>query len=283
MDVVSKQRRFSNGVLISLGILLIGYLLNPIIGTIGLVRLVWPQNLYFLLILSTLGLCIGIISDSGFIKRITDGSFVTAAGSVLFVLALHIFIWPERAAGVIPISLFETPALFLSVFLSIVVGAYIGKSLAEFKKDWSGVLVVVALLLFCYSTVMAQRDYYKLSMRIGEDRALFEAEDDSGKYYRLPFAVKLLANNENPNIQNEIGIEAKVRFFNTVSDYKDVLLNDCNNYRLKGWVISKKNESGRNADQLKLADLSLVFDRWIELKYISLGLLIVSLLLRFKY
>lgn len=275
MDENSKGRGYLTGILVMLGILLIGYVLNPIVGVLGIVRLIWPQNLYFIALLMTTGVAIGLLSESAG-KKATNSSFMMPSFLALGICAFLVFVWPNGVENVIINKVLTTPALILSVFVYLNGGIYVAVKMRNFRKSWAKVLLLFTFLAFTYSTVVSQHDYYHLSMRIGEERALFEAEAEDGKFYRLPFAVKLLPGDENSK-------ECLVRFFSTVQDFSDVSLNGENNYRLKGWDVRLKNVSDVTVDSSKLVDLQLIFDRWIELKFISLGLLIISLIIRLKY
>ncbi len=275
MDEISKLRGYLWGVLIMLGIVLVGYALNPVIGVLGIVQLVWPQNLYFVVLLAGVGMALGMLSESVRLKA-TNIGLILPSFMALGALALIVFIWPNGIGSLFINILLATPGFFLFVFVFLSGGAFIASKLSSLKKSWAPIVVMLSFLLFCYSTVVTQRDYYQLSMRIGEERALFEAEDTDGKFYRLPFAIKLLP--------VEDGIDkTMVRLFNTVQDFKDVAIDNETDYRLKGWVIGLKKQVDEVVEMNRLVDLSLVFDRWIELKYISLGLLIVSLLIRLRY
>ncbi|MCG8581610.1 MAG: hypothetical protein MI866_16915 [Bacteroidales bacterium] len=273
MDEKSIRRGYLTGILVMAGIILIGYFLNSIIGILGLVSMIWPQNLYFIVLLTGIGLTLGLMSKS-LNKTVTDVRILLPSVIALGILATIVLIKPNGLENGIVSRLLATPALFLSVFVFVGAGAFISAKLRSFKKNWSQILALGAFLLFCYATVVSQHDYYQLSMRIGVERTLFEAEDDNGKYYRLPFAVKLMPNEDGLS-------KSMVRIFNTVDDFMDVRLSSADNYRLKGWDI-RLNENS-DASSSEQVDLKLVFDRWIELKYISCGLLIISLLIRLKY
>ncbi|WP_430816239.1 hypothetical protein [Carboxylicivirga sp. RSCT41] len=272
MDEKSNRRGYLFGILVAVGIVVIGYILNPIIGILGIVNLLWPQNLYFVLLLAGIGMVLGLMSES-VTKKVTNHKMLLPSVVALGILAVFVLLKPNGFDSIIMNKMLATPALLLSIVVFVAGGAFVSAKLRFFKNNWSQILSMIAFLLFSYSTVVSQHDYYRLSMRIGTDRTLFEAEDSNGKYYRLPFAVKLL-----PEVEG--GSETLVRFFKTVDDFIDVNMNSTGNYRLKGWDIRKDNASEVNSGHI---DLKLIFDRWIELKYISLGLLIISLIIRLKY
>jgi cation transporter-like permease len=275
MDEKSNRRGYQIGILIMMGILLFGYASNSIVEALGIVKMHWPQNLYFIILLSAIGVTLGIMSDS-VSNKVTNIKVLLPSIIVLGSLAVLVFLKPNGYESIILNKLLATPALFLSVYIFVTGAAFVSAKLRFIKQTWANVLTMLTFLLFSYSTIIAQQDYYKLSMQIGEERALFEAEDDEGKFYRLPFAVKLLSSEEG------VGT-TMVRLFNTVEDFKDVALRGDNDYRLKGWIIKLEDESSNENEKYRLVGLNLVFDRWIELKYISLGLLIVCLIIRLKF
>ncbi len=282
MENASIQRGYFKGILITLALLLIGYVLNPILGSLKFIQLSWPQNLYFVLLISAIGIAVGVISDSEQIKSLAGKGVLLPAGLCLFVIGGVSFISPVNVHSVFVQQLLTTPAMLLAIFVFWAGGFYIGQNSQHLKKKWSGILLVIGILTFSFATVVGQYDYYKLAMRIGTDRALFDAENYSGRSYRLPFAVKLL---ENLGADDEgVGKQQFViRFFNTVEDYADVTLKATDSYHLKGWVIRLKAGEVLDDGSAQLIDLDLVFDRWIELKYISLGILLLGVGLKLKF
>ncbi|MBR8536242.1 hypothetical protein KDU71_11790 [Carboxylicivirga sediminis] len=283
MDDLSIKRGYLPGILISFGLLLIGYFLNPVLSTLGIAQLVWPQNLYFILLVAAIGLAVGIISDSEKVKFIGSKEILLPICIVAVFLGIQILIRPDGFEVSFVNRLRAVPAMLLAICAFFAGGVFIGLNSRQFKAKWSSLLIVIATLVFVFSTVVGQHDYYNLSMRTGADRALFEAEAESGKFYRLPFAVKLLGNEGvDESVISESG-EIKVRFFDTVSEYTDVVMGTDDVYNLKGWVVKRINTPVISEDSAELIDLSLVFDRWVELKYISLGLLLLSLGLKIKF
>ena len=283
MNGVSNKKGYLKGLLFALTVMVLGLVLNPLIGALSLAKLIWPQNLYFIIVLLVFGLAIGAISNSSLIRVVTESSFVSVLLLVLTVFSLGIFFMPDINSYALVLEYLSTPLFLLVVFAYLIGGAFVVCTVKFWRQKWSQILIVFAVLLFCFSTVASRYDYYNLSMRIGNDRALFEAEDANGKYYRLPFAVKLLVNNESSKSQGVSPASSIVRIFNTVSDYEDVTFSDDTQFRTKGWVINKDKHTKQDALQKEQAVLRLIFDRWIELKYISLVLLVVSLLLRIRY
>ncbi|MBS2211092.1 hypothetical protein KEM09_06755 [Carboxylicivirga mesophila] len=283
MDDLSIKRGYLSGILITIGLLLIGYFLSPVLSTLGIVQLVWPQNLYFILLVGAIGLAVGIISDSAKVKFVGGKEVLLPVGIAVAIFGIVILIRPDGLEISLINRLLTVPAMLLAVFAFFAGGVFLGVNSRQFKAKWSAFALVIATLVFVFSTVVGQHDYYNLSMRIGADRALFEAEAETGQFYRLPFAVKLLGNEGGEeSVVSESG-EIKVRFFDTVSEYTDVVMGTDDVHNLKGWVVKRINTPVISEDSAELIDLSLVFDRWVELKYISLGLLLLCLGLKIKF
>ncbi|WP_439183671.1 hypothetical protein [Carboxylicivirga taeanensis] len=281
MDDLSNMRGYLRGILVTLGLLLLGYILNPLLGTLKIVQLTWPHNLYFMALIGAIGLAVGIISDSNPVKILVSKTMLVPASLCIGVFGVLLFVQPQGYDSIVMNRLLETPVLFLSAFVFFAGGAYIGSNAGRWRHEWSGIMLVLTMLLFVFSTVVGQHDYYDLKMRIGTDRALFEAEDAAGVFYRLPFAVKLLSDDAQLEAGGDGAEETLVRVFNTVSDYKDVSL--ANGFQTKGWEVSLMDAAILNETTVELADVNLVFDRWIELKYISLVLLLISLAVKIKF
>lgn len=283
MEDISIKRGYLTGILITLGLLVVGYAIDPVVGTLKMMQLTWPQNLFFIMLISAIGLAIGVISDSEAIKRLTGSQTLVPMGIVLTMLGVTLLVNPHGFDVSFLDKLFSTPIMLLATVTSLLGGAYIGRSCRSFKSHWSGCLLVLAVLVFAFSTIVGQHDFYNLSMRIGTDRALFEAEGENGLYYRLPFAVKLLPGEVSEDGINKVSEATMIRFFDTVSEYEDVVMGTENDYRLKGWVVKLVDKETLGEDAKEFVDLNLVFDRWIELKYISLGLLLLSLIIKLKF
>ncbi len=279
MEDVSGKQGYLKGILVTIGLLFIGYLINPVFGALRITQLTWPQNLYFILLIIGIGLSVGAISDSKALKQWFGKAALVPAGVVIVLLGVGVLIFPGGLESSFYSKLYETPVVLLTLYVFLSGGIFMGYSCRSLKSEWSSCLLVVTLMVFSFSTVIGQHDYYNLTMRIGTDRALFEAEGQSGLYYRLPFAVKLLSAET-----NDVGGQtANIRFFDTVSEYEDVAIEDATDYRLKGWVVKLIEAKKEGDNSTEFVDLSLVFDRWIELKYIGLALLLISLLVKIKY
>ncbi|WP_430809812.1 MULTISPECIES: hypothetical protein [unclassified Carboxylicivirga] len=280
MEQGSGLRAMGQGIIVALCILVLGYVLNPFFGAVGLARLSWPNNLYLLILMVAIGLIVGFVYRSPLLNWMARGYFVTTLSGILGLGALTVFIWPSGVTNSVVQELLMTPFFLLLVIVYFIGGIYFARNIVQIKHRWTRLLMLIALLGFSYSTVASQRDYYSLNMRIGSERALFEADDAYGSYYRLPFAIKLLADEEVTSKNTE---EQVIRFFKTVSDYEDVRMAANDEYRLKGWKVKISSDQPGVLQEKKLVDLDLVFDRWMELKYISLLVLLVALLLRVKY
>lgn len=75
---------------------------------------------------------------------------------------------------------------------------------------------------------------------------------------------------------------AQVRLFEEVAVYNDHSLTRSEGIEYKGWDISVNHYDARFGEQSPVLDLNLVFDRWFEVKYIALSILILGLLMLIK-
>ncbi|GEM_PF-3998821 len=279
MEETSNRKGYLWGILLTLAILIIGYLINPVFGVLNLVKISWPTNLYFISLLLGIGIATGLISNSDRAKYVFSWAIILPVVTCLILFGGVILIWPDRVDHQFYQRMLSTPLFLIFVFSFYVTGAFIGLHIKELASVWRQVIFLLVALLFSFSTAVGQYDYYNLSVKIGPDRALFEAQDDVGKSYRIPFAIKLLNINRNTNeIVSELS-SAQIRLFETVDDFEDVILNRNDNYRIKGWSINLIDPNSESEVNPELLDLSLVFDRWIELKWISLILLLISFVL----
>ncbi|TRX71915.1 hypothetical protein [Carboxylicivirga sp. M1479] len=280
MEEISIKREYLKGTLILVAIVLLGLFLNSTIGLFGFVKMLWPQNLIVISIALVLGLCIGFIANSQRLWFFKSVAFILPTLMFLMVIGAWLMLHPDAVGKEWLSPLLQVPAFLAAVYVFLSSGIYVALNVSSFKNRWSSIVLSLVSLVFIFGTVVGKNDYYQLAMRIGSERAIFEANEvDGDEYYQLPFAVKLITSIVDESIESQIS-KASVRVFNTVEDFEDVELSLDNNFKIKGWVIalSQTQYYGSVADDL--VDIDLVFDRWIELKYFSLGFLLIGLILR---
>ncbi|MBS2099898.1 hypothetical protein [Carboxylicivirga linearis] len=71
---------------------------------------------------------------------------------------------------------------------------------------------------------------------------------------------------------------SQVRIFDTVSKYDDHILSPGQTQYFKGWEISVHSFDPRFGESSPLLVMDLVFDRWVEAKYIGLVILLLGLI-----
>ena len=244
------------------------------IERLGYAEIFWPSNLYLVLVVSTIGFVIGLIADK---LKVVDENVQLPLWMAAFIGGVIVMLFPGSANNELLKNIFLLPALFLALLVFALGAMYIGAHVKNIKSYWSRLLFTISILVFTFATLSGNRDYYDLSMRVGEDRALFEAYDSNGQPYRLPFAIKLI------NQFDEDSKIAVIRIFDTVTDYVDVDISMVDDHKTKGWIISLKGDNSTVLKSGGLLDVSLLFDRWVELKYISLVLLLIAFVITLKY
>nr|WP_321408055.1 hypothetical protein [uncultured Carboxylicivirga sp.] len=383
MEKNKKGTLWFSGILITLLLLAMGFLFDSVLGQFTLFKPLWPQNLYFFLVLLIIGMGIGVITDKLFIKQLA--SFGALLPSVLVSLIIGGALIFDPLSNKIPYLSYLTglPAFLLLMYLVLVSGILITilfKKYQGFNK-MIAILPLLGYLVFVLATIAGQNDYYHMNMVIGKDRAIFEGKNHDGRILRTPFALKLL-NLELPNKELEFalrennpegvnvlestpflqsgsvalgnlavevdaylpkatgsvdGFEAKdtsisvqavqikisnvdgtlvnegwmstgssgimplsldvdenvkvsllysekqsyfaqIRVFDTVSKYEDHSLSPSQYHSFKGWKISVDGFDPRFGEDSAMVEMDLVFDRWVETKYIGLALLLLGLL-----
>lgn len=384
---INKGKEFLSGLGIAIVLLFLGYISNPVLGQFSWFKLMWPSNAYFVSIIFALGVIIALISSSTFLKQLSSFWTMLSSVVVLFFAAIYLYIYPLKDG----LSFFKyidgVGLQLLNIYVFFGAGYAITQGLSvKGGRAWFTALSYIGLLLFIFSTVVGQHDYYKMKMLTGTDRAIFNGENYDKAIYRTPFAIKFLGiamqdepakllvvkddgsivddsllgfslgesllfsiNNWNVevqsylpkavltdsgyiesnklntvqaallNVSNESGdslvngwissgmndhrprllnvdgrsslvlklplttnYTAKIRVFETVTNYQDYEIKQNEVLKLKGWSIAVAGIDERYGSQTPVVDLKLVFDRWIELKYIGFALLLIGLFFRIK-
>lgn len=379
-----KGKEFLSGLGISIVLLFLGYISNPILGQFTWFKLLWPTNVYAIAVVLVFGVIMALVSNSTVLKQLT--SFWTMLASMIVVTAsgIYLFIFPLKDGTALFNYIDGVGLLFVVYYLFFACGNTIIHQLSN--RRWFTVLAYIGFLIFVFSTVVGQHDYYKMQMRTGTDRAIFSGQNFDGSVYRTPFAIKFLgiemqeepavlvvldesgqmesdsvnasgigatllfdinswkveiinylpnavlsdsgyvASDNKKSIQaaevkvfdsnkrlivegwissgmeehrprslNIDGIKslglriplntnykAKLRVFETATKYVDYQIKNGEELKLKGWAITLEEIDERYGSQTPVIDLLLIFDRWIELKYIGLALLFIALLFGIK-
>jgi hypothetical protein len=67
-----------------------------------------------------------------------------------------------------------------------------------------------------------------------------------------------------------------VRIFDTTTDFQDVVIRVNQPFRYKGWVIYQSGYDERFGKWSPVSNLELVFDRWLEIAYVGIFMLIIG-------
>ena len=283
MGEASTKRGYLYGILLATGLLIIGYAANSVIGHLAISRLLWPGNLYLVLILIGLGIAVGLVSNSEIVNRISSLEYQIPSIVILILLGGVSFLQPEGFSDGFLQVVYRTPVILLSGFIYFSVGLSLLKRVKQLKKSWPILGVLSASMLFVFVSVLGVHDYYMLDMKVGPDRAIFTAQNEDGRFLRVPFAIKVLNDSILLGAQSDSLNKVNVRVFNTVSDFEDVTITSIESYKIKGWKIGLDEQELIQAKTSGLVDLKLEFDRWLELRYVSVFLLMISLFLKIKY
>ncbi|MCU4175182.1 hypothetical protein [Carboxylicivirga sp. N1Y90] len=384
---VNKGKEFLSGLGITIVLLFLGYISNPVLGQFSWFKLMWPSNAYFVSIIFALGIVIGLLSSSTFLRQLASFWTMLASIVVLFLGAIYLYVFPLKDGLSIYHYIDGVGIQLLMVYVFFGIGFAIIQGLsAKGGRTWFTALSYVGLLLFIFSTVGGQHDYYKMKMLTGTDRAIFNGVNYDKAIYRTPFAIKFLnivmqdepaklivvaddgsmvsdsllgpslgesllfsinnwkvevesylpkailtdsgyvessklntiqaalinvsdasgdslvngwlssgMNDHRPRLlnvdgRNSLGLNlplttnyiAKIRVFETVTNYTDYEIKQDEVLKLKGWSIAVAGIDERYGSQTPVVDLLLIFDRWIELKYIGFALLLIGLFFRIK-
>ncbi len=76
--------------------------------------------------------------------------------------------------------------------------------------------------------------------------------------------------------------QTKFRLFDTVSKYDDYTVGNAEEIAFKGWKISVEGFDERYGEASPIIDFHLVFDRWLETRFIGLALILIGLIIRLK-
>jgi len=283
MDETSLKGGYLFGALITFGILLAGFLLNPLVGFLLESRFIWPNNMILMLVIVIVGIAVSFISSGSITKRLSSLKVQLPAIVVLLVVSSVLLVSPVAFNNEIIKDLLSIPSVLLCVYVFFSFGLVLVTRLKDIKKYWLTLLIHSSLLLFILFTVVGYRDYYVLKMKVGPERAIFEANNAKGRAYKVPFAIKALKDTSGLQSTLITNQNVEVRVYETVSKYEDVRLSTTDDYRLKGWIITLSSLQEEARIDVGIYDLCLVFDRWWEFKLASLVLLVVGLIVKIKY
>lgn len=381
-----KDRFILSGFLMALLILAIGVVLDSVLGQFSWFKPTWPTNVYVYSIIIFLGLAIGAISNSVVLRQLASGKSMMPSIVILLIAALLLMIFP-LGEGIPYFSLINgLPLTFLLVYLFFVSGLYLSLHFSKIKGVGGfNVVAMIGLLIFLFATINGQNDYYKMEMKTGKNRAIFNGRNHDGKVLRTPFALKFLDlslqdervyiaavgteehsefnaedaisedSHYNVNdcvvnvksmylravsgaggfiekdtinsvtaayisVKDKAGVElsagwvcsgsdgqlpvlldvpgksrvgiiipnnqpysASFRLFDTVSKYEDYSLGQGESIGFKGWDISVVGFDQRYGHASPVIDFKLIFDRWLETRYVGLALLLIGLVLIAKF
>ncbi|MCU4162999.1 hypothetical protein [Carboxylicivirga caseinilyticus] len=194
MEKNKKGTIWISGILITLLLLAMGFLFDSVLGQFTLFKPLWPQNLYFFLVLLIMGMAIGVITDKLFIKQLASFGALLPSMVLSLIIGGVLIIDPLSNKLAYFSYLTGLPAFFLLIYVVLVSGI----SMSIVIKKYQGlnkmipIFPLLGYLVFVMATIAGQNDYYHMKMVIGNDRAIFEGKNHDGRILRTPFALKLL-------------------------------------------------------------------------------------------
>lgn len=206
MIKLSDKWGYLNGILISFTLLLLGFLLDGMIGVLPWSMPNWPNNLVFIAVFIGVAIVWGFL-PGGKLKSALTKVEMYWPGTILLLMASAVWvnIPVDNPAYLKLFSLFSGfTFMFLFLYLMLCYVLVTVKSV----KNWNRKVVFslsihLGLMLLFTSVILGHGDYYQLQMRVGKDRAIFSGQNYDGKQLRTPFAVKFMdfhLEGENPGV-----------------------------------------------------------------------------------
>lgn len=191
---------YKESFIISLGFLIIGFVLEMLTGSKGIAAPAWPVNgIIIIIFMAYIVLCSLYIKHPIIIWLSSIQATISAVSVFTILVLLMGFIRQddmEASAFVKGFGLSHLarswPYLLSALYLLLILGFTTFRRLKPFNfKNAAFFLNHFGLWLIVVSASLGSGDMYKLNMRIAENATLYEAND--GQYnYRLPFGVKLI-------------------------------------------------------------------------------------------
>ncbi|MBT3303207.1 MAG: hypothetical protein HOD63_08750 [Bacteroidetes bacterium] len=191
---------YKESFIISIGFLIIGFVLEVISGSKGVSAPSWPVNIVIILIFMVYIVLCSLYIKHPIIKWLSSIQATVSAVSIFTVLVLLMgFIRQEDqgATGLVKSLGLSHVAqswsyLLSALYLLLILGFTTFRRMKPFNlKNSAFFLNHFGLWLIVVSASLGSGDMYKLQLRINEGNTMQEASD--GKYtYRIPFKVKLV-------------------------------------------------------------------------------------------
>jgi len=187
--------------IISISILIIGFLIELISGDTSISLPKWPVNLIMLLIVISYIIIVQKFFKTSVIKWFSSTPAAISAISILTFLILLMGFIPQNSetsvgfVKMIGLTHVTTswPYLLCSFFLILILGFTIVSRFLPFTiKNFAFFLNHAGLFIVIVAASLGASDLWRLNMQLVEGRAIFSTYDHNGNSYNLPFAIKLL-------------------------------------------------------------------------------------------
>lgn len=194
-------RGYRDSFLISLSILLIGFIIEWVSGNTFIRLPGWPVNLILILIVISYIIIVQKFFKTSIVKWFSSTPAAISAISILTFLILLMGFIPQndktltgfvKMIGLTHVTT-SWPYLLCSFYLILILGFTIVRRFLPFTiKNFAFFLNHFGLFIVIVTASLGAADLWRLNMQLGEGRAIFTAYDHNGNSYNLPFAIKLL-------------------------------------------------------------------------------------------
>ena len=246
--------------IISISLLLIGFIIEWISGDTIIKLPGWPVNLILILIVISYIIIVQNFFKTSIVKWFSSPPAAISAISILTFLILLMGFIPQndettvgfaKTIGLTHVTR-SWPYLLCSLYLIVILGFTIVRRFLPFTiKNFAFFLNHAGLFIVIVSASLGTADLWRLNMQLVEGRAIFTTYDNNGKSFNLPFAIKLLdfkIKEYPPNIgfyslkDNKLIIEKKTQL---------VEVKEGNSKILGNWnIIIEKYLNGSKKDSL---------------------------------
>lgn len=193
---------YTEGIIITCGIVIVGFLLQLTTGSFNFYLLAAPVNLWIGIVLVALCIASLWIGKSPFMKWFTGVSFAVCLISALLILSLIMGLTPQVASTNNPTTIFSRLGfdnmthswafvfIYFTTLLSL--GSLIVRRLYRFRwKDYGFYLNHIGLWLVLFASGLGYADMARYVMYVREGEVEWRVYDDNNNVKELPIGIKL--------------------------------------------------------------------------------------------
>ncbi|MDH6533755.1 hypothetical protein M2101_000396 [Parabacteroides sp. PM5-20] len=193
---------YTESIIITCGIVIVGFLLQLTTGSFNFYLLAAPVNLWVGIALVALCVVSLWIGKSRFMRWFTGVPFAVCLISALLILCLIMGLTPQTTSGNNPTTLFSRLGfdnmthswafvfIYFTTLLSL--GSLIARRLYRFRrKDYGFYLNHIGLWLVLFASGLGYADRARYVMYVREGEVEWRVYDDNGNVKELPIGIKL--------------------------------------------------------------------------------------------